>query len=126
LTQVGMDFDADSKDRHRSAGATEALWVNGSPVFGGVDGGILADKEAAERANPINYISSKSAPMLLMHGTADTVVSPGQTDLLYQALRDKGIEAERYLVPSAAHGGVYWIQPQVLKVITDFFDAHLR
>ena len=83
LTQIGSDFSADVQARHRSAGATEALWVNGSPVFGGRDGGILADKQVAEAANPIHYISKTSAPMLLMHGTSDTVVSPSQTDLLY-------------------------------------------
>ena len=137
LTQVGADFSEEVQAKHRSAGATEALWVNGSPVFGGRDGGILADKhissllhrfymQAAEAANPIHYISKTSAPMLLMHGTADTVVSPSQTDLLYQALQKSGIPSERYLVTGAAHGGKYWVQEPVLKIITDFFDQYLK
>lgn len=49
--------------------------MNGSAVFGGQDGGILANPEGAKKANPITYISKTSAPMLLMHGTKDTVVS---------------------------------------------------
>ena len=49
-------------------------------------GGIPAHPEAAKTANPINYIGKTSAPMLLMHGTADTIVSPSATDLLFQAL----------------------------------------
>ena len=126
LTQVGSDYSEEVQARHRSAGATEALWVNGSPVFGGTDGGILADKNAAEKANPINYITKKSAPMLLMHGTADTLVSPSQTDLLFQALQQKGIASERYLVKNAAHGGVYWSQNEVLDIITAFFDKYLK
>ena len=125
-TNIGADFPADVQKKHQSAGATEALWVNGSPVFGGKDGGILADKEAAEKANPIHYISKSSAPMLLMHGTADTVVSPSQTDLLYQALQQKGIESERYVIPHAQHGGVYWVQDNVIDVITAFFNKHLK
>lgn len=125
-TKIGMDFPPEVQKLHTSAGATEALWVNGSPVFGGKDGGILADKEAAEKANPIHYISKKSAPMLLMHGSADTVVSPGQTDLLFQALRQHGIEATRYVIPNAQHGGVYWVQDPVLQTIGDFFDKHLK
>ena len=64
--------------------------------------------------------------MLLMHGTADKVVSPGQTDLLYRALKAKGVPAERYEIPGAAHGGVYWVQDKVLKVIGDFFDRYLK
>ena len=103
LTCVGEDFSAAVKAQHKSAGATEALWVNGSPVFGGRDGGILADPQAAEAANPIHYISASSAPMLLMHGSADKVVSPSQTDHLFQALRQKGIPSERYIIPNAAH-----------------------
>ena len=125
-TKIGADFPADVQKKHQSAGATEALWVNGSPVFGGKGGGILADKEAAEKANPIHYISKSSAPMLLMHGTADTVVSPSQTELLYQALQQKGIESERYVIPHAQHGGVYWVQDNVIDVITAFFNKHLK
>lgn len=126
LSQVGMDYSPEVQQLHKSAGATEALWVNGSPVFGGKDGGVLADPKATEAANPIAYIRKNSAPMLLMHGTADKVVSPGQTDLLYQALKAKGVPAERYEIPGAAHGGVYWVQDKVLQVIGDFFDRYLK
>lgn len=126
LSRVGMDYSPEVQQLHKSAGATEALWVNGSPVFGGNDGGILADPKAAAAANPITYIGKNSAPMLLMHGTADKVVSPGQTDLLYQALKEKGVPAERYEIPGAAHGGVYWVQDKVLQVIGDFFDKYLK
>ena len=126
LTQVGADFSAEVQQKHKSAGATEALWVNGSPVFGGEDGGILADPAAAAAANPLRYISAKTAPFLLMHGSADTVVSPSQTDILHQALLAHGIESTRYVVDGAAHGGVYWVQPEVLQIIRDFFDQHLK
>ena len=54
------------------------------------------------------------------------MVSPGQTDLLYQALKTKGVPAERYEIPGAAHGGVYWVQDKVLQVIGDFFDQYLK
>ncbi|MCG5029963.1 alpha/beta hydrolase [Mesosutterella sp. OilRF-GAM-744-9] len=126
LTRIGDDYSGAVKKTHQSAGATEALWVNGSPVFGGKDGGILADKEAAEKANPISYISKTSAPMLLMHGTKDTVVSPSQTDLLFQALQKNRIPSKRYLVEGAAHGGIYWNQKEVLDIITRFFDSYLK
>ena len=63
---------------------------------------------------------------MLMHGTADTVVSPSQTDILFQALQKKKIPSERYLVHHAPHGGVYWIQPKVLETITAYFDRYLK
>ena len=126
LTCIGDDYSDEVKDLHKSAGSTEALWVNGSPVFGGKDGGILSDKEAADFANPIHHISKDSAPMLLMHGTADYVVSPSQTGLLFQALQENNIPSERYLVEGAAHGGIYWNQKEVLDIITGFFDQYLK
>ena len=64
--------------------------------------------------------------MLRMHGTADIVVPPGQTDLVYQALKAKGVPAERYEIPGAAHGGVYWVQDKVHHVIGDYFDRYLK
>ncbi len=64
--------------------------------------------------------------MLLMHGTADTLVSPSQTDLLYQALQKAGVPSERYLVKGAQHGSIYWVQDKVLGVITSFFDRYLK
>lgn len=125
LTRIGDDYSDAVKEAHKSAGTTEALWVNGSPVFGGRDGGILADP-AAKAADPMTYVGKNSAPMLLMHGTKDFVVSPSQTDLLFQALRKEGIPSDRYLVEGAAHGGVYWDQAEALSIITDFFNKYLK
>lgn len=126
LTRIGSDFSKEVQETHKSPGATEALWVNGSPVFGGKDGGILAAPIKAQKANPITYISDKTAPFLLMHGDKDTVVSPSQTEILHQALAAHGIESTRYIVKGAQHGGVYWNQPEVMQIIIDFFNKHLK
>jgi acetyl esterase/lipase len=126
LTKVGADFSQENQNNHKSAGATEALWVNGSSTFGGKDGGILVDPEKAAKANPITYISKNSAPFLLMHGNKDTLVSPSQTEILHQALLEHGIESTRYVVNGAQHGGVYWVQQEVMDVIIDFFNKQLK
>ncbi len=125
LRQIAATFPEEVQSLYNSAGSVTALFVNGVPVFGGVDGGILAHPHAAERANPINYITKNSAPMLLMHGTADNIVSPAQTDLLFQALKNHGVEAERYLIPNANHSDDYWQQDEVFDLITEFLTAHL-
>ena len=77
-----------------------------------------------EKTNPINYITEKSAPMLLMHGTADNIVSPIQTDMLFQALKNAGIEAQRYLIPNANHADDYWLQDEVFDVIVEFLNHY--
>lgn len=125
LAKVASDFPEDIQRLYTSAGSVASLLVNGLPGFGGVDGGILAHPLAAERANPINYVNKNSAPMLLMHGTADDVVSPAQTDLLFQALKSCGVEAERYIIPNAGHSDDYWQQAEVFDLITEFLSAHL-
>lgn len=126
LTAIGADYSPDIQKLHRSPAATEALWINGSPVFGGKDGGIDANPKGAAAANPISYISDKTPPFLLMHGDADTVVSPSQTEILRTALARQNIEAQRYVVEGAGHGGPLWIQPEIMKLIIDFFDTHLK
>lgn len=129
LNNIGMDYDEENQKGHASAGATEALWALGTPTFGGKDGGILAHPEESAYASPITYVEKNKdrlVPMLLMHGTADTLVSPGQTDILFQALKAKGADVERYVVNDAAHGGPYWVQEPVMKIMVDFFDKYLK
>lgn len=129
LKNIGMDYDEENQKGHASAGATEALWALGTPTFGGKDGGVLAHPEETAYASPISYVEKNAGhlvPMLLMHGDKDTLVSPGQTDILFQALKAKGVEAERYVVKDAAHGGPYWVQEPVMKVMVDFFDKYLK
>ena len=77
-----------------------------------------------EKTNPINYITENSAPMLLMHGTADNIVSPIQTDMLFQALKNAGIEAQRYLIPNANHADDYWLQDEVFDIIVEFLNHY--
>jgi len=126
LTKVGDGLSEQIQQLHKSPAATESLWVNGSPVFTGVDATINNVPEKAARANPINYINENTPPFLLMHGDKDTVVSPKQTEILHKALVEKGIESTRYVVKNAQHGGQYWAQPEVVQTIIEFLDKHLK
>lgn len=77
---------------------------------------------SVEKTNPINYINKNSAPMLIMHGTEDKIVSPEQSEKLFQALKNSGIYAERYLIPNASHSDDYWQQDEVFDVIIKFLN----
>lgn len=79
-----------------------------------------------DSANPINYITEKSAPMLLMHGTVDNIVPPIHTELLFNALQSNGIESERFLIPNANHSDDYWVQDSVLDLIVAFLKKYSR
>ena len=82
--------------------------------------------EKVKAANPMTYISKNTPPFLLLHGDKDMLVSPSQTEKLHRALVAKGVDSTRYVVKGAAHGGEYWVQPEVIKVIIDFLDKNLK
>lgn len=126
LTQVAADFSQQEQDIHKSPAMPEALLVNGIPWINNKGGGINSDLAKAKAANPITYISDKTAPFLLMHGDTDQVVSPSQTNILHQALTDKGIESTRYVIKGANHADSYWYQPKVIEIVIDFLDTHLK
>ena len=123
--RIAENFPAEVQAAYNLPGAIASMFVNGVPYFTGTGGGILENLDAAAKANPINYITKNSAPMLLMHGTADNIVSPVQTDLLFQALKNAGVEAERYIVPNANHSDDYWSQEEVFKLILDFLKRYI-
>ena len=79
-----------------------------------------------ESTNPISYISQKTPPFLLMHGDADTLVLPNQTEMLHKALIEKGVDSKRYIVPGAGHSDEYWFQTEVTELIIDFLNEKIK
>ena len=83
-------------------------------------------RDNIESTNPISYISQKTPPFLLMHGDADTLVLPNQTEMLHKALIEKGVDSKRYIVPGAGHSDEYWFQPEVTELIIDFLNKKIK
>lgn len=125
-SRVSENLAEETRILNEMPGAVEAMFINGVPNFTGTGGGILDHPETARAANPINYITKNSAPMLLMHGTADSIVSPAQSDLLFQALKNAGLDAERYIIPGADHSDEYWQQAEVFDLITEYFNRYRK
>ena len=73
-----------------------------------------------------NPISQKTPPFLLMHGDADTLVLPNQTEMLHKALIENGVDSKRYIVPGAGHSDEYWFQPEVTELILDFLNEKIK
>jgi acetyl esterase/lipase len=82
--------------------------------------------ERAVTANPITYITPEDPPFLIMHGTNDCTVPPGQSQLLFDALKEAGVEATLQFLQGAGHGGPEFSSPESEQLITSFFDKHLR
>lgn len=69
-------------------------------------GGPVPDRPApAQRANPITSVDPGNPPFLILHGSADPVVTPQQRAWLHAALQAAHIPSTHRTVASAKHGG---------------------
>ena len=75
-----------------------------SPESQLIGGPIQENKERAQRANPIRYISPDDPPFLIVHGDQDMSVPLNQSQLLYGALRRAGVPARLEIIRGAGHG----------------------
>ncbi|AVQ22844.1 alpha/beta hydrolase [Fusobacterium nucleatum subsp. nucleatum ATCC 23726] len=125
LATVGEDFSKEIQEIHKSSAAPEALWLNGVVLSNEINS-VDNMPEKVKAANPMTYITKDTPPFLLLHGDKDILVSPSQTEKLHKALVTKGIDSTRYIVKGAAHGGEYWVQPEVMKVIINFLNKNLK
>lgn len=80
---------------HDAAGSPESLLVGGP---------IQQNKDKTARANPITYVTKDDPPFLIMHGDKDPLVPVNQSELLYAALRQSGVEVTFHVVQGAGHG----------------------
>ena len=67
--------------------------------------GTLEEKpEIYKAASPINYVTKDDPPLLLIHGELDSTVPYNQSEIMYQAYQQDGLEAELIKVSHAGHG----------------------
>lgn len=125
LTKIASDFSLNIQKTHNSPAAPEALFLNGVAVFKEGDS-VNSDLEKAKKSNPLTYISNNTPPFLLMHGDADILVSPSQTNILHQALIKAGIESKRYVIKHAGHGDSHWCQSEIINIIINFLNKNLK
>ncbi|HZP43782.1 MAG TPA: alpha/beta hydrolase [Candidatus Binatia bacterium] len=80
-------------------------------------------------ASPVHHAAHASAPVLLVHGTADAVVSHRESERMHAALRDAGKPAELLLLDGAPHAfQTDWrgeANRRANAAMDAFLDAHL-
>jgi acetyl esterase/lipase len=59
--------------------------------------------EAAAQASPVTHVTQASPPFLLLHGSDDRAVTYVQSEKLYRALTEAGVDAELTPYPGADH-----------------------
>jgi dipeptidyl aminopeptidase/acylaminoacyl peptidase len=83
------------------------------------------DSHYRERS-PLRHVDSIRTPMLLTAGRNDLATPPSQAQVLYTALRERGIATELVLYPEEGHGVRHplTIVDQCARMIA-WFDRHL-
>ena len=125
LLNIGEGFPAAIQKVHESPAVTEALLVHGSAFRDWPGAAIGSDKQKALAASPMGHVNGKKPPFLIMHGSADTLVSPLQSAQLYKALKEEGNKADYVLLEGAEHGDGHWYQQPVIDRVVSWFKATL-
>ena len=127
LTKIAADFSKDTQKLYYSPGAPPSLFANGVPCYKGNRGGSILDTpETAKDSNPITHISKNTPPFLIMHGNADTTVSPSQSKIFYDALIKNGVDVDYYVVNGGEHNAAHFYQPKTFGIIVDFLNRVLK
>jgi acetyl esterase/lipase len=78
-------------------------------------------------AAPISHVTKDDAPMLILHGTADTTTPLAGSQRFAQKLAEVGVEHQLVIVEGAPHS--FDLQPRqrdLRELVVAFFDKHLK
>lgn len=90
-----------------------------------IGGPMNENMDAAKEASPINHISDKSAPLLILHGAVDMAVVPEQSITLHDALNAAGHPTDLYLLEGAGHNTAEFFQDSVKEIVLNFLDENI-
>lgn len=125
LRNIGAGFSDAVGRVHASTASTETLLVHGV-AFGDFAGATIdSDPAKALAASPIGHLSGRKPPLLLMHGSADDLVSPVQSEQMAAALRQHDDKVDYVVVNGAGHGDEPWFQPALIENVIAWFQERL-
>lgn len=115
------DIPAMMKSERREAGLSNWRTHYWEEVIGDPD----KHEARLESTSPVNFASDFKAPVLLLHGKDDTVVSIRQSKEMHNALQSAGKDSEFVQLESEDH----WLSTSetrlaLLHAINDFLDEH--
>ncbi len=71
------------------------------------------------------YVTETAPPFMLFHGTKDEVVSCKESEYFYDALVNRGIQADLYMIEGAKHADSPFYQSEIKDQIIDFMKQVL-
>lgn len=126
LMNIGAGAPESIQKIHASPAVSEALLVHGPAFWTYPGGSILSDSVQAIKASSMGHIRENLPPFLIMHGTADGMVSPLQSEQLYEALKKTGNDVQYVQLEGANHGDLSWFQKPVIDRVVRWFLEKLK
>jgi pectinesterase len=90
--------------------------------------GQAIDPKLIALISPVTHVDKDSAPILLLHGTKDTLVPMAQSELLLKKYQAAGVSAELVKVPDGIHAfwnGDRWFEDTMART-AKFFAAQFK
>jgi dipeptidyl aminopeptidase/acylaminoacyl peptidase len=112
------DFDKMSKVSNQDSAMSPESWLIGADA--------TKNAELINIASPVPYINENTPPFLLIHGTNDTTVPYEQSEVMYDALVANQIPVDLIGIEGANHADIHFFQPEIMKIIQEFFDNQLK
>ena len=93
-------------------------------LYAGVDH-LWEHPELAGAVDPRTYVTEKTPPMLLLHGSGDTLVPLYNSEALYETLQRRGVPSDLVVVEDAHHADARFLQQPVKERILRFLREYL-
>jgi alpha-L-fucosidase 2 len=91
---------------------------------------LLGPRGDASEASPVNHVTSKAPPFLLIHGDKDEAVPLDQSIRMQKALRAAGVRCDLLVIPNGPHATGSWHTipgvPDWEKQMTEWLNGVLR
>ncbi|EDM27713.1 probable lipase/esterase [Lentisphaera araneosa HTCC2155] len=125
-TQVSavIDFYGASDFLLREKNQPEKVNKKGGVVYELLGGNIQDKKDLAKKASAAYQVDHKDSPILIIHGSKDRVVLPGQSKRLHEVYQSKGLNSQLHILEGASHGGKAFGDEEVKKNILKFLKAN--
>jgi acetyl esterase/lipase len=108
-----------TKSYGKSVDAAEVL-----PLWLGGD--LEHERHRHIESSPLNWVTPRAAPTLLLHGTDDKYVAHEQAVWMHDRLKAADVEVEMVTFEGAGHGFKGADREKADQAALDFFDRHLK
>jgi acetyl esterase/lipase len=128
--QAVVDFFGPTDLLQAEAHALPGSWLNHdsptSPESRLIGGPVQENRDKAEQANPIKYVTHDTPPFLIVHGEQDPLVPCNQSELLSAALKQAQANVTFYKIAGAGHGGPAFDSDMMRAAVLAFLDKYLK